>query len=87
MPDRDSLPRPICSVDQFSSAVCVLGTKSCTVDHQPREAWNCPICGRLEDGTGPCAHTGPPKQNAELSWLREDLKKAGEQIKRYEAGR
>jgi hypothetical protein len=52
-----------------------------------RTPWLCPICGRLEDGTGPCAHTGPPKQDAELSWLREDLKKAGEQLARYEAKR
>ena len=52
---------------------------------EPRDGWDCPICGRWEDGTGPCAHTAPPKENAELSWLREDLKKAGEQLKRYEA--
>lgn len=51
-----------------------------------RPGWECPICHRWEDGTGPCAHTGPPKENAELSWLREDLKKAGEQLKRCEAG-
>lgn len=52
-----------------------------------RQVWECPICHRIEDGTGPCAHTGPPKQDAELSWLRNDLKKAGEQLKHYEAGR
>lgn len=49
--------------------------------------WTCPTCGRWEDGTGPCAHTGPPKQNAEMAWLREDLKKAGAQIKAYEEDR
>jgi hypothetical protein len=26
---------------------------------EPHEVWACPVCGRLEDGTGPCAHTRP----------------------------
>jgi hypothetical protein len=25
--------------------------------YAPRKTWICPHCGRLEDGTGPCAHT------------------------------
>jgi hypothetical protein len=36
-PDSRQLSDRGCSVDQFSSAMCLLGTKSCTVDHSTRD--------------------------------------------------
>lgn len=55
---------------------------------------SCVVCGAdwtwfrwEDDDEPPCdCDLNPPKPSAELSWMREDLKKAGEQIKRHEAG-
>lgn len=57
-------------------------------DHDPTTC-GCSLEWRKAKGNGTCATCGgwlPGEKPAPLPWLRDDLKRAGEQIKRHKAG-